>query len=229
MNVHLSTKDRWVQMRLGVFGGSFDPVHYGHLLLAESCREQLCLEKVLFVPAGQPPHKRQRQLTPAAHRLAMLELAIGGEPGFEICRYEIERREVSYTVETLRFLKGQFPQAELFLLVGADMLNDLPNWREAAEICRLAIPVGVRRAGTPPPCLESLRAIMEPSRFEKLSRLQVDMPQIELSASEIRARVASGKSIRFRVPKAVEMYILHHGLYKDAPANGPVIKQSQVC
>ncbi|MBC7351379.1 MAG: nicotinate-nucleotide adenylyltransferase [Thermogutta sp.] len=216
-------------MRLGVFGGSFDPVHYGHLLLAECCREQLCLEKVLFIPAGQPPHKRQRPLTPAEHRVAMLELAIGGEPGFEICRYEIERREISYTVETLRFLKGQFPQAELFLLVGADMLNDLPNWREAAEICRLAIPVGVRRAGMPLPSLDGLRAMMEPSRFERVLQLQVDMPQIELSASEIRARVASGKSIRFRVPKAVEMYILHHGLYKDTPAHAAATRESHVC
>jgi len=216
-------------MRLGVFGGSFDPVHYGHLLLAECCREQLCLEKVLFIPAGQPPHKRQRPLTPAEHRVAMLELAIGGEPGFEICRYEIERREVSYTVETLRFLKSQFPQAELFLLVGADMLNDLPNWREAAEVCRLAIPVGVRRAGMPLPCLDGLRAMMEPSRFERVLELQVDMPQIELSASEIRARVASGKSIRFRVPKAVEMYILHHGLYKDTLAHAATAEESQVC
>ncbi len=229
MNAQLSKKGRCVQMRLGVFGGSFDPVHYGHLLLAESCREQLGLEKVLFVPAGQPPHKRQRPLTPVEHRLAMLELAIGGEPGFEICRYEIERQEVSYTVETLRFLKGQLPQADLFLLVGADMLNDLPNWREAAEICRLAIPVGVRRAGMPLPCLDSLRAIMEPSRFEKVVQLHVDMPQIELSASDIRARVAAGKSIRFRVPKAVEMYILQHGLYKDPIGNAPGTTESQVC
>lgn len=204
-------------MRLGVFGGSFDPVHYGHLLLAECCREQLCLDKVLFVPAGLPPHKKDHRLTPAVHRVAMLELALAAEPGFEICRYEVDRAEVSYTVETLRYLKSRFPSAELFLLVGADMLNDLPNWREAGEVCRLATPVGVRRGGMAPPSLDHLRAILDPGRLDELRSLQVDMPQIELSASDIRARVATGRSIRFRVPKAVEMYILSHGLYRDQP------------
>lgn len=206
-------------MRLGVFGGSFDPVHYGHLLLAECCREQLSLDKVLFVPAGLPPHKKDHQLTPAVHRVAMLELALAAEPGFEICRYEVERTEVSYTVETLRYLKSRFPNAQLFLLVGADMLNDLPNWREAAEVCRLATPVGVRRGGMAPPSLEPLRSILDPERLDDVRDLKVDMPQIELSASDIRTRVATGKSIRFRVPKAVEMYIFSHGLYRERPAD----------
>lgn len=202
-------------MRLGIFGGSFDPVHYGHLLLAESCREQLNLDKVFFVPAGSPPHKQQIKLTPANHRLAMLELAIGGEPDFEICRFEIERQETSYTVGTLRWFRTQFPQAELFLLVGADMLNDLPNWREAGEICRLAQPVGVRRGGSAPPSIERLTPLLPPERLEWLKNTHVDMPEVALSSSEIRHRVRQRQSIRFRVPKAVEQYILTHGLYRD--------------
>jgi nicotinate-nucleotide adenylyltransferase len=203
-------------MKLGIFGGSFDPVHYGHLLLAESCREQLNLDKVFFVPAGLPPHKRGAKLTPAIHRLAMLELAIGGEPGFEICRFEIDRQETSYTVETLRWFRTQFQQAELFLLVGADMLNDLPNWREADEICRLAQPVGVRRGGSAPPSFERLTPLLPPERLEWLKNTHVDMPEVALSSSEIRRRVRQQQSIRFRVPKAVEQYILTHGLYRDS-------------
>lgn len=202
-------------MRLGIFGGSFDPVHYGHLLLAESCREQLSLDKVFFVPAGLPPHKQKARLTPAVHRLAMLELAIGGEAEFDICRFEIDREEISYTVETIRWFRAQFPQAELFLLVGADMLNDLPNWREAGEICRLAQTVGVRRGGSAPPSLESLVPLLPPERLEWLKNNRVDMPEVALSSSEIRHRVRRGRSIRFWVPKAVEQYILHHKLYRD--------------
>lgn len=201
-------------MRLGVFGGSFDPVHFGHLLLAECCREQLRLDKVLFIPAGLPPHKRGRFVTPGRHRLAMLELAIAGEEGFEVCRFEIERQEVSYTVDTLRYLGKEFPAASLFLLVGADMLNDLPNWREAAEVCRLALPVGVHRAGMPPPRFDQLASIVDAERLKAIREAQVEMPLVELSSSDIRARVAAGKSIRFRVPKAVEMYIHQHNLYR---------------
>jgi len=203
-------------MKLGIFGGSFDPVHYGHLLLAESCREQLNLDKVFFVPAGIPPHKRETRLTPAIHRLAMLELAIAGEADFEICRYEIDRDEVSYTVDTLRWFRDQFPEAELYLLVGADMLNDLPNWREAAEICRLALPVGVHRGGVAPPAPERLLPLLSSERLEQFKKTRVDMPLIALSASEIRRRVQHGQSIRFRVPKAVEQYILHQGLYRNS-------------
>ncbi len=216
-------------MKLGIFGGSFDPVHYGHLLLAESCREQLNLDKVFFVPAGIPPHKRETRLTPAVHRLAMLELAIAGEADFEICRYEIDRSEISYTVDTLRWFRGQFPEAELYLLVGADMLNDLPNWREAAEICRLAVPVGVRRGGTAPPAPERLLPLLSAERLEQFKKTHVDMPLIALSASEIRRRVQQGQSIRFRVPKAVEQYILHQGLYRNSAPEEPTDSPSGSC
>ena len=216
-------------MRLGIFGGSFDPVHYGHLLLAESCREQLGLDKVIFVPAGRPPHKRETALTPAGHRLAMLELAIAGEPDFEICRYEVDREETSYTVDTLRWFRSQFPEAELYLLVGADMLNDLPNWREAGEICRLAQPVGVKRGGTPPPSLDRLASLLPIERLEWLKKNQVDMPQLALSASDIRRRVSQGQSIRFRVPKAVEQYILQHQLYRHCEPEGAPPAGRQEC
>src|SRR3972149_908469 len=115
-------------MRLGVFGGSFDPVHYGHLLLAECCREQCRLDRVWFVPAGIPPHKRDEELSPGTMRAEMLKLAVAGNEHFAVSRFEIDGDEVSYTVDTLRPFHDQEPEAELFLLVGADLLDDLPGW-----------------------------------------------------------------------------------------------------
>ncbi len=200
-------------MRLGLFGGSFDPIHYGHLLLAECCREQCRLDAVWFLPAAVPPHKQDRELTPAVQRIEMLELAIAGNPAFSACRYETDRGGVNYTVDTLAYFREEDPSRELFFLVGADMLLDLPHWRNAPRVCELAVPVVVRRPG----CLidfECLRGIASPERIELIHRHQVEMPEIGVSGTDIRRRVQSGQSIRYRVPRAVEMYIETHGLYR---------------
>ena len=125
-------------MRIGIFGGSFDPVHFGHLLLAECCREQGQLDAVWFLPAAIPPHKQQqRELTPAQNRIEMLELAIGGHPAFSVSRYETDRGGVNYTVETLAHFRDEDPARELFFLLGADMFRDLPQWRQPERICEL--------------------------------------------------------------------------------------------
>jgi nicotinate-nucleotide adenylyltransferase len=200
-------------MRLGLFGGSFDPVHYGHLLLAECCREQCRLDAVWFLPAAVPPHKQDRHLSPAEARVEMLDLAIAGHEAFSVNRYEVERGGVSYTVDTLRHFREEYPNADLFLLMGSDMLHDLPHWREAHEICRLAIPVVVSRPGPGPPHFECLEGLASPSRIELARQHQVDMPQIELSSREIRRRAARGLSIRYQTPRAVEKYIETHRLY----------------
>ncbi|NMC20029.1 MAG: nicotinate-nucleotide adenylyltransferase [Thermogutta sp.] len=200
-------------MRIGIYGGTFDPIHFGHLLLAESCREQIPLDKVFFVPAGNPPHKRGTAVTPAVDRLAMLELAIFGEDAFASCRYEIDREEVSYTVDTVRWFRESRPEAELFLMMGADMWYDLPHWRDPREICRLATPVAVCRPGIPAPNPDRLLPLL-PENGPIRNVLRVEMPAIGISSSEIRARVAAGKSIRFRVPRAVEAYIATHRLYR---------------
>ncbi len=203
-------------MRLGLFGGSFDPVHYGHLLLAECCREQLHLDQVWFLPAAVPPHKQQRMLSAAEARLEMLELAIAGNAAFSVCSYEIERGGISYTVETLRYICGDTPEIELFLLMGADMLNDLPNWRNAAEILQLATPAVANRAGFDEPDFQGLAAIAPAEVVERIREHQVLIPQVELSSSDIRRRVAEGRSIRYRTPRAVQKYIETHGLYRAA-------------
>jgi nicotinate-nucleotide adenylyltransferase len=201
-------------MRLGVFGGSFDPIHYGHLLLAECCRDARRLDRVLFMPTAVPPHKQDCVLSAAEHRVAMIELAIGGNPGFAVSRYEVERGGVNYTVDTLAHLHAEQPDAELFFLMGADMLVDLPHWRNAARVCELALPIVVRR-GAAEPDFECLRTIALPERVAEIRRQQVEMPAVALSSTEIRRRVAAGQSVRYQTPAAVEQYLLGHGLYRS--------------
>lgn len=200
-------------MRVGVFGGSFDPIHIGHLILAEACREQLRLDEVRFVPTALAPHKQNRHPTPPEHRAAMIELAIVGREGFVLSTIELDRGGVNYTADTLAVLADELPGSDLFLLLGADMFNDLPNWRRPADVCRLALPVGVERAGMPPPEFERLRPLLEPARFEAARAAAVVMPLVGISSSMLRERVAVGKSIRFLAPRAVEAYIEHHRLY----------------
>jgi nicotinate-nucleotide adenylyltransferase len=198
--------------RLGIFGGTFDPVHYGHLLLAECCREQCELDEVWFLPTASPPHKRQRELTPAPLRIEMLELAIGGYEPFSVCRLEVQRGGLSYTVDTLGEINQQRPDAELFFLLGGDSWHDLPSWKQPERICQLATLVIVRRP--PLPAIE-LAAVGQAAFVGAQGRppVIVEMPQIDLASREMRQRVARGQSIRYRTPRAVEKYIETHGLY----------------
>jgi nicotinate-nucleotide adenylyltransferase len=198
-----------------VFGGSFDPVHYGHLLLVESCREQCELDEVWLLPAGVPPHKQQRTLTANRHRTAMLELAIAGHPALRVCTLEIERGGVSFTVDTLGELARRYPDTRLFLLMGADMLEDLPHWREPQRVCELAVPVAVGRPGFPDPQLETLAPVASAERLREIDRARVEMPYVGFSSTEIRGRVAAGRSIRYQTPRAVEKYIETHRLYQQ--------------
>ena len=202
-------------MRLGIFGGSFDPVHYGHLLLAETCREQCRLDRVLLMPAAVAPHKRGEQAASVADRVAMLELAVAGNEALRVDTSEIDRGGVSYTVDTLAALTEAQPDAKLFLLLGADSLYDLANWREPQRICELALPVSVGRAGSPPPNYECLTAVASAERIAAMRECFVEMPLVEFSSTEIRRRIAAGQSIRYRTPRAVEKYIETHGLYRN--------------
>lgn len=192
-------------MRIGIYGGSFDPVHYGHLLLAESAREQLKLDLVLFMPAAIAPHKRNQQAAPDAARIEMLELAIGGHAAFEVSRLEMDRGGVSYTVDTLSALHDEYPEAELVLLVGGDTLVDMPNWKDPEKVVSLARIGVVDRAG-----IEIDSANLPGGQI-----LHVTMPLIELSSREIRSRVSRGESIRYQLPRGVEQYISVAGLYAN--------------
>jgi nicotinate-nucleotide adenylyltransferase len=200
-------------MRLGIYGGSFDPVHYGHLLLAECAREQLRLDEVWLMPAAVPPHKQEREQAPARARLEMLELALAGNDCMRASNLEIERGGVSYTVETLSAIRDLHSDASLFLLMGADSLRDLPTWREPARICELAITAVVRRGGAPEPDFSVLSPFVSPDRLAEIRASQIEMPLIELSSTDLRERAAAGQSLRYRTPRAVEKYIETHGLY----------------
>ena len=200
-------------MRLGLYGGSFDPVHYGHLLLAECAREALALDEVWLMPAAVPPHKQTRERAAAKHRLAMLDLALCGHEQIKASRLEIDRGGVSYTVDTLGEIRQQDPTTEIFLLMGADSLHDLPTWREPARICELATIAVVRRGGSREPDFSVLETLVSSQRLARIRESQVHMPLIELSSTELRQRVAAGRSLRYRTPRAVEKYIETQGLY----------------
>lgn len=201
-------------MRLGVFGGSFDPVHLGHLQLAKACCDQARLDRVDFMPAAQQPHKPRGPVAGAEHRVAMLRLAIEGQAEFDVSTAEIDRGGVSYTVDTLRSIKAASPEAELFLLMGADSLADLPNWREASAVCELAIPLVVRRGGHPAPDFNVLAGLMSPARLAEARRVQVEMAESPISSSEIQRLIAADGVWQPLVPAAVARYIDEHSLYR---------------
>jgi len=201
-------------MRIGIFGGSFDPVHYGHLLLAECSREQARLDRVWFLPAAIPPHKQDSQMTPGVQRAEMLDLAIGGHEAFSVCRYEIDRGGVNYTVDTLAHFSAEDATRELFFLMGADSLADLPTWKDPARLCELALPLIVRRAGGKEPEFGPLERLLPAEQIAAIREHMVDMPLVELAGRELRRRVAQGLSIRYRTPRAVEKYIETAGLYR---------------
>ena len=201
-------------MKLGIFGGTFDPVHFGHLLLAECCRKQRRLDAVWFLPSAVPPHKRDREPAPAPQRIEMLNLAIAGNPAFSVCTYETDRGGVNYTVDTLMHIRDEDPSRELFFLMGEDMLLDLPHWRQPEKVCELAMPVVVHRSGMAPLDFNCLAALTTLEHIDEIRRHQVEMPEIGLSGTEIRRHIAAEKSIRYQTPRAVEKYIETHGLYR---------------
>lgn len=195
----------------GILGGTFDPPHYGHLVIAEQVHEALDLRGVLFMPAAQPPHKPDRPISAAEHRLAMVELAIDGNAHFSVLRAEIERGGTSYSVETLARLTTQRPTDEFIFIVSVEAARELPTWREPRrllELCRMAV---VPRLGYAP--LEpDWAAVTFPGLEDRF--IVVDTFAVGHSASDIRARVARGRTIRYLVPPAVEDYIERYGLYR---------------
>jgi nicotinate-nucleotide adenylyltransferase len=195
-------------MRIGLYGGTFDPVHMGHLIVAEQARVELTLQRVLFVLTPNPPHKTASALTPVTHRLEMLALAIADNPNFAISTAELDRHGASYTVDTLRHFRAQVDlrEAELFLIIGADSFLEIKNWREPQAIVSLA-----KLAVYPRPGLNLQHAAPEFLRAAEI----LHGPAVEISASDVRSRCARGAAIRYLVPNAVRNYILRHHLYHE--------------
>ena len=197
-------------VRFGVLGGSFDPPHYGHLALAETARVQLQLARVLFVPAGEPPHKTDVKLSPIAKRVALVQAAIADNGSFALSRVDVDRAGPHYTVDMLRLLRTEFPQVtDWFLLLGEDSLHDFLSWRAPEEILDLAELAVMRRPEKPAP-LEILQERL-PTLERRLTWL--DVPPLHLSATELRRRVREGLPLRYLVPLPVEVLIRKHQLY----------------
>jgi nicotinate-nucleotide adenylyltransferase len=197
-------------MRLGLFGGTFDPIHIGHLILAEQCREACRLDRLWFVVAGTPPHKRGDR-TPLGHRLEMARIATAGHSQFDVSDIEAKRPGPHYSVDTVKVVHEDRPDDELFFLVGADSLADLPTWRSPAGIARLATIVVVNRPGieeVKPDALPDFGPDCHPLQF-------VTIPPIGIASQDIRRRLSEGRTIRYLVPHAVAAYIEAHELYND--------------
>ncbi|MCL6549215.1 MAG: nicotinate-nucleotide adenylyltransferase, partial [Alicyclobacillus sp.] len=210
------------RMRLGLIGGTFDPVHYGHLVAAEEARYELGLSKVVFVPAGQPPHKPDRHISPAFHRVAMVRLALASNPHFELSTMEVERSGPSYTVDTVKEFRYLYDRAEIWFITGADAVLEILAWYRAEELFRLCRVVAAARPGYSLNGLSERLAPLGDLR-ERIDVLKV--PGVAVSSTEIRERVKAGKPIKYLLPEAVEEYITLHKLYlntDDTPHPQPV-------
>ena len=197
--------------RIGILGGTFNPIHLGHLLIAQDALDQLRLERVIFIPSATPPHKMVDKLASARDRLLMIKLAIRGNGRFQVDDMEIKRGGKSYSVDTLAALRGRHPRAELYFIIGADSLRELHLWREAQRLVRLCTFVTVPRPGFDP------KPVVDP-RLDAATRRRLRQQVLrghacDIASREIRARVASGRPIRYLVPDAVHAYIRRRRLY----------------
>ena len=196
---------------IALYGGTFDPPHIAHLILAAEAQSQLALPRLLWLPAPQPPHKIGQIITPLQHRLAMLRLAIAGLPGFEISDVEMIRPGPHYTVETLQILQGQHPAADFVLLIGGDSLRDFPFWRQPQHILAACRFIGVMRRPGDSLNLDALEEIL-PGLRQKVRF--VNAPQLEISSSDLRRRIGAGKHYRHYLHPDVYQYIEEHQLYR---------------
>lgn len=194
-----------LNLKVGILGGTFDPVHHGHLLAAESVRDELKLDEIWFMPSKIPPHKQNHKILSGHHRIRMLELAIQQYPEFKVSKIEFERDQVSYTYDTVQILKERFPGIQFHFIIGADMVEFLPNWHRYKELLTLIQFVAIKRP--------HYQAHVNHPWMEQI--IFVEMPQLELSSSMIRNRCLQGKSIRFLVPDSVLTYIKENRLYVD--------------
>jgi len=201
-------------LKLGIFGGTFDPIHYGHLRMAEEARERIGLERVLFVPNQVSPFKLGKVISPGAQRTEMVRLAIAGNPAFEFDTIELDRPGPSYTVETLRAIKLRAPaDTEIYFLTGADAVRDLAGWREPEEILRLTRLVAATRPGV---SSEDIVRALPAAWRERI--LFLEMPELDIAATDLRERVRTGRSIRYLTSPAVEEFVIMQGLYRVEPS-----------
>lgn len=188
--------------RIGFLGGTFNPIHIGHLAIAHMAMEKCLLDKVIFIPSNWPPHKTAHGLVAASHRYRMVELAIKNHPYFEISDFEIKKEGKSYTIDTMHYFEKQFsPKTKFFFIIGGDLLPELPKWRYIKDLLRLMTFIVVNRPG-------------ESHKLKGIPYLSVTMPGIDISSSYIRNRLAQQKTVKYFVPDSVIDYIQKHKLYQ---------------
>lgn len=202
-------------MRIGIYGGSFDPIHIGHLWVAEAALESLGLSAIRWMPTATSPLKRGGTAANDEDRLQMIRLAVSGCEEHVIDDREIRRGDVSYTVDTAEEIKNELPDAEIMMVIGSDSLELMPRWHRPERLLQLVTPAVVQRGGDAPIDFSILQGLVDSERIEVFRSHVIQMPVIELSSTDLRSRVAAGKSIRFRVPRAVEAFIEANGLYRS--------------
>lgn len=200
--------------RLGILGGTFNPVHTAHLVLAQAAAETYELGQVLFVPCAAPPHKDEHSLIDASHRAAMLELAIEDDLRFSLSDVELVRRGASYSIDTVRVLARQHPEKDLYFVIGSDTLLELHSWRDIGELLALCTVVTFGRPGRAFDTIREDDLCLPAPWPERLLANYATGRQVDISSSDIRYRIKEGLSIRYLVPRAVEMYIAEHNLYR---------------
>jgi nicotinate-nucleotide adenylyltransferase len=198
-------------MRIGLFGGTFDPPHVGHLILAEECRTQLNLDLLLWAVTDNPPHKRYTNISPVEERVKLVEKAIHGNPSFQLSRIDIDRPGPHYAFDTMKLLQQEYPNSQLFYLMGGDSLHDLPKWLRPQDFLRICDGIGVMRRHEDKVDLESLEKVL-PGISKKVNI--VDAPILEISSKQIRQRVAEGMGYRYYLRDAVYKAIHETGLYR---------------
>ena len=210
-----------MKRKIGLFGGSFDPIHHGHLMLAELCREALQLDQVRFLVANVSPLKADQKAASNRDRIEMVKLAIGGNPSFELDTREIDRGGVSYTLDSVRSIQAELlsegdTETELFLLMGADVLKDIAKWHQPKLLFELITPCVISRGGFGEPAWEHLAPFMSEERFLAAQSLHVAAPQVDISSTNLRSRIRKGQSIRYQVPPAVNAYLQAQSLYQES-------------
>jgi len=202
-----------IKRKVGIMGGTFDPIHIGHLVTAEAVRIEYSLDKVLFIPAANPPHKQDWQVTAAMHRYIMTVMATYSNPHFHVSAIELERPGLSYTIDTIKTLKDQFGgQTDFYFITGADAVQDLPTWERVHELLDLCHFIAATRPG----CISTLDSVIKFFGQQGRKRIhRLATPELEISSTDIRERVKSGRSIKYIVPESVENYILKEGLYRS--------------
>ena len=198
--------------RVGILGGTFDPIHVGHLMMAEAVRGEYHLDEILFIPAASPPHKQGQRITSAAHRYLMTVLATSSNPHFLVSDIEMKRPGPSYTIDTVYELRERFPKTEFYFIIGTDVIAEIATWDRVEELLTLCQFIAASRPGQEP---DLARLRRELGALGEVRIHPVTTPELEISSTDIRQRVQRGASIRYIVPDAVEQYIYKEGLYRD--------------